>query len=111
MKSHDAVGVEWKTLNAAQKQLRRDMMPLYGTPRPLLRGRVGFKGEDHAYGPMFLVQVQSITPPTKFAPAAQSSPTQDTCSKPTGVNPMGSTLQAPSSLGSIVHAASLWAYA
>ncbi len=36
-----SAGVEWKTLNAAQKQLRRDMMPLYGTPRALLQLRAG----------------------------------------------------------------------
>ena len=56
-RAHCCAGVEWKTLNAAQKQLRRDMMLLYGTPRPLLRGRLGFKVENHSYGPMFTVQV------------------------------------------------------
>lgn len=52
-----SAGVEWKTLNAAQKQLRRDMMPLYGTPRALLQIRAGSTLKEHSYISLFSVQV------------------------------------------------------
>ena len=50
-------GVEWKTFNAAQKQARRDMMPLYETKRPLLAGRINVTASHHTFAPMFFVQV------------------------------------------------------
>lgn len=53
-------GVEWKTLNAAQKQLRRDMMPLYGTPRALLQLRAGSTLRGHSYLSLFSLQVDII---------------------------------------------------
>lgn len=53
-----SAGLEWKTLNAVQKQLRRDMMPLYGRPRALLQICAGSNLKGRAYGPLFSVQVQ-----------------------------------------------------
>lgn len=53
-------GVEWKTLNAGQKQLRRDMKPLYGTPRALLQLRPGSTIKRHAYPPLFSLQVRYV---------------------------------------------------
>jgi len=51
------LGLEWKTFNAAQKQARRDMLPLYQTKRPLLAGRFSLNASEHLFGPMFTVQV------------------------------------------------------
>ncbi len=50
-------GLEWKTFNAAQKQARRDMLPLYQTKRPLLAGRFSLNASEHSFGPIFTVQV------------------------------------------------------
>ena len=54
-------GVEWKTLNLAQKKLRRDMMLLYGTRRAMLRLCAGAtnKGELNAVASLFYLQVSS----------------------------------------------------
>ena len=49
--------MEWKALNAAQKQARKDMVPLYGTKRPLLKGLVGRNALQHTFASMFTVQV------------------------------------------------------
>lgn len=55
-----SAGMEWKTLNAAQKQLRRDMMPLYGTPRALLQLRAGTTLRGHSAFSLFYLQVGII---------------------------------------------------
>lgn len=49
--------MEWKTLNAAQEQARKDMVPLYGTKRPLLKGLVGRNASQHSFASMLTVQV------------------------------------------------------
>lgn len=54
-------GVEWKTLNAAQKQSRRDMDLLYGTPQALLRLRVGSGVKSVTHGSLFSLQVLSYS--------------------------------------------------
>ena len=56
-----SVGVEWKSLNAAQKQLRRDMLPLYGTPRALLKLSPAASLKGHAYGSLFSLQVLMLS--------------------------------------------------
>ncbi|KAL0027251.1 hypothetical protein WJX77_006828 [Trebouxia sp. C0004] len=56
----NTAGVEWRMLNAAQKQARRDMVPLYGTKRPLLKGLVGQNAAEHSFGPIFTVQMLEV---------------------------------------------------
>ncbi|DBA71773.1 TPA: hypothetical protein ACH3X2_011039 [Trebouxia sp. C0005] len=56
----NTAGVEWKTLNAAHKTARRDLVPLYGTKRPLLKGHVGQNASQHSYAPMFTVQMFEV---------------------------------------------------
>ncbi len=51
------LGVDWKTFNTDQKQARKEMLPLYGTKRPLLKGRMGLAAAEHSFAPMFAVQV------------------------------------------------------
>ncbi|KAL0030094.1 hypothetical protein WJX79_006699 [Trebouxia sp. C0005] len=53
-------GLEWKTFNAAQKQARRDMLPLYQTKRPLLAGSFSLNASEHSFGPMFTVQLVEV---------------------------------------------------
>ncbi|KAL0048212.1 hypothetical protein WJX82_010068 [Trebouxia sp. C0006] len=56
----NTAGLEWKTFNAAQKQARRDMLPLYQTKRPLLAGRFNLNASQHSFGPMFTVQIVEV---------------------------------------------------
>ena len=56
-------GADWKKFNADQKQVRKDMVPLYGTKRPLLQGRVGLGAGQHVFAPMFVLQVQARCQP------------------------------------------------
>ncbi|DBA94075.1 TPA: hypothetical protein ACH3X1_001723 [Trebouxia sp. C0004] len=56
----NTAGLEWKTFNAAQKQARRVMMPLYQTKRPLLAGHFSLNASEHSFGPMFVVQMVEI---------------------------------------------------
>lgn len=49
-------GVAWTSFNAAQRQARRGIMPLYTTSRPLVKN-VGNIAQ-HTFVPLFAVQVR-----------------------------------------------------
>ena len=57
---NDTAGVEWKTFNAAQRQARKDLVPLYATSTPLMKRRFGEGSQQHAFLPWFSVQVSCI---------------------------------------------------
>ena len=63
-------GAEWATLNTAQKQLRRDMKLLYGTPRGLLTLRIGFSVKGKSYESLFALQVQRNSQQGNTCPAS-----------------------------------------
>lgn len=60
-------GAEWTTLNTAQKQLRGGMKLLYGTPRGLLKLRIGFSVKGKSYESLFALQVRYNSGKTRLA--------------------------------------------
>lgn len=52
----DSPGVAWTSFNAAQRQARRGIMPLYTTSRPLVKNVENIA--QHTFVPLFAVQVR-----------------------------------------------------